>query len=179
MHSLRRRDQSRCALERAVRRERQPKRIEIVGLARCQASNIGHGRLATRYSLLATSKRHGFGGRLHGRARLNTFPAITALSTLYRGLDNLSQTGSASNSFLPPDRAHPGTDQPIAAHQNDRRDMVARRLLHQSRQAEKVFQICVRIDTDCAHSRSRSIRDCAHVICAEFAPGKFSFAPQR
>ena len=54
MHSLRRRDQSRCALERAVRRERQPKRIEIVGLARCQASNIGHGRLATRYSLLAT-----------------------------------------------------------------------------------------------------------------------------
>ena len=45
VHSLRRRDQTRCALESSVRRERQPKRVEIVGLARCQASNITHDRL--------------------------------------------------------------------------------------------------------------------------------------
>ena len=83
MHALRRRDQTRRALEGSVRRERQPKRIEIVGLACCQASNISHSRLTVldrqRLQRDAVSA-HGS----HSRAKLNTFPA--ALNTIYRRL---------------------------------------------------------------------------------------------
>src|SRR5262249_6996081 len=83
MHAFSRRDQTRGALEGSVRRERQPKRIEIVGLACCQASNVSHGRLAVlgRQRLRRDAvSAHGS----HSRAKLNTFPA--ALNTIYRRL---------------------------------------------------------------------------------------------
>src|SRR5262249_16506032 len=83
MHAFRRRDQTRGALEGSVRRERQPKRIEIVGLACGQASNVSHGRLAVlgRQRLRPDAvSAHGS----HSRAKLNTFPA--ALNTIYRRL---------------------------------------------------------------------------------------------
>ena len=45
VHAFRRGDQPRRALEGSVGRKRQPKRIEVICLARCHASNVTHDRL--------------------------------------------------------------------------------------------------------------------------------------
>lgn len=104
VHSLRRRDQTRCAFESSVRRERQPKRIEIVGLARCQASNITHDRLTVLGRQAPQSRAVSAHGS-HSRAKLNMFRA--ALNTIYRRLGR-RRTVSWVLLFLGPPGNHTG-----------------------------------------------------------------------